>query len=70
MDDMTRPKVVYWAEGINHKGRPEDAVIDIDATNRLVPVIVEQCRTEPQASFWQKMDADWRKLKADVKRHL
>ncbi len=70
LDEVTRPKVLYWAEGVNHKGKPEDAVIDVDATNRLVPVIVQECKATPHASFWQKMDAEWHKIEGDVKRHM
>jgi acid stress chaperone HdeA len=70
IDDVSRPGVVYWAEGVNHKGKPEDAVIDVGATNRLVPVITEECKARPQASFWRQMDAAWHRAEADVKRHL
>ena len=70
LDEVTRPKVVYWAEGLNHKGKPEDAVVDIDATNRIVPVIVQACQAAPRASLWQKMDAAWHRIEADVKRNI
>jgi hypothetical protein len=58
IDDVSRPGVVYWAEGVNHKGKPEDAVI------------TEECKARPQASFWRQMDAAWHRAEADVKRHL
>lgn len=53
LDDMAKPKVVYWAEGFNHKGKPVDAVVDIDSTDRLVPVLVMECQKAPKHSFWQ-----------------
>ena len=70
LDEVTRPKVVYWAEGLNHKGNPEDAVVDIDATDRLVPVLVDQCRVAPQASFWDKLKASWNHFEASLRDHL
>ncbi|MHB1620588.1 MAG: HdeA/HdeB family chaperone [Sulfuricella sp.] len=55
LDDAVKPKVVYWTEGFNHKGKPVDAVVDIDATDKLVPVLVTECQKTPKASFWQKI---------------
>jgi len=55
LDDMVKPKVVYWAEGFNRKGKPVDAVVDIDATDKLVPVLVTECQKTPKATFWQKI---------------
>ena len=59
LDDVVRPKVVYWAEGFNHKGKAVDAAVDIDATDKLVPILVTECRKNPKASFWH-----------EVKKHL
>ncbi len=53
LDDVAKPKVVYWAEGFNRKGKPVDAVIDIDSTDRLVPVLITECQKAPKHSFWQ-----------------
>jgi acid stress chaperone HdeA len=55
LDDVVKPKVVYWAEGFNRKGKPVDAIVDIDATDKLVPMIVDECQKAPKASFWQKI---------------
>ena len=33
LDDVVKPKVVYWAEGYNRKGKPVDAVVDVAATD-------------------------------------
>ena len=55
LDDVVKPSVVYWSQGFNYKGEPVDAVIDFDATNSLVPVIVDECKKTPKASFWEKV---------------
>jgi acid stress chaperone HdeA len=61
-DEVTRPQIVYWSEGLNGKGKPEDAVIDIDRINSLVPVLVEDCTREPKSSYWQKMKRDIKRI--------
>jgi acid stress chaperone HdeA len=61
-DDVTRPQIVYWSEGLNRQGKPEDAVIDVDRTNRLVPVLIEDCTKEPSASYWTKMKQEFKKI--------
>lgn len=70
LDNVQRPKVVYWAEGLNHKGKPTDAAIDIVSTDQVVPMVVEQCTSAPKASFWNELEASWRRLEATVKSHL
>jgi len=55
LDDVVKPKVVYWAEGYNKKGKPTDSVVDVDETDRLVPMIVEECKETPKLSFWEKL---------------
>jgi len=55
LDDVVKPKVVYWAEGFNKKGKAEDAVVDIAATDKLVPILVDECQESPKASFWEKI---------------
>jgi len=61
-DEVARPKLVYWAEGFNQKGKPEDAVFDVETTERLVPVLVEVCRKEPHESFWKKVKEEFKKV--------
>ena len=55
LDDVVKPKVVYWAEGFNKKGKAQDAVVDIAATDNLVPILVDECKQTPKASFWEKI---------------
>jgi acid stress chaperone HdeA len=62
VDEVTRPDVVYWSEGVNSKGKPEEGVLDIDRTTRLVPVLVEDCQKEPKTPFWTKVKEDIKKV--------
>lgn len=58
-DDITRPQIVGWSEGAVHKGKPGEEVFDVERTNTLVPILVEECTREPKASYWQKFKAEW-----------
>jgi hypothetical protein len=55
LEEVVKPKVVYWAEGFNKDGGVADAVVDIDATDRLVPVLVKECTEAPKLTLWQKI---------------
>ncbi len=55
LDDAVKPKVVYWAEGFSKKGKPVDSMVDIDETDKLVPVLVTECKETPKLTFWQKI---------------
>ena len=54
-DEMTRPKIVYWSEGLTRKHNPDGAVFDVDMTRSLVPYLVEECTKQPRASYWKTM---------------
>jgi acid stress chaperone HdeA len=53
-DDVTRPQIVYWTEGATKKGKPGEEVIDVDRTNTLVPMVVDECSRTPKAAFMKK----------------
>lgn len=55
LDESIKPKIVYWLEGFNKKGKPVDEVVDIDATDKVIPMLVTECQRTPKASFWQKL---------------
>lgn len=55
LDDVVKPKVVYWAEGHTKHGKLKVSEVDIDETDQLVPVLVTECQAAPKLSFWQKL---------------
>jgi len=61
-DEVSRPQIIFLSEGLNRKGKAEDAVIDIDRTNRLVPILVEDCTKQPKASYWTMLKAELKKV--------
>jgi acid stress chaperone HdeA len=62
VEDASKPEIVYWAATYRKDGKPESTVIDVDDTDRIVPVLVQACKQAPNESFWQKVRAEARKL--------
>ena len=62
VEDTFKPKVVYWAVAYGKGGKPEAAVIDVEGTEKVIPVLVEACKKAPKESFWQKLKAEVKKL--------
>ena len=62
LDDALKPEIVYWAATRDPRGSLVNAVIDVDATDSIVPALVETCRAAPQASFWQTVKAETGRL--------
>jgi hypothetical protein len=58
LDEVVKPKLVYWAEGYNKKGKPDNAEFDVITTDRLVPVLVEVCKKAPQEQFLKKANEE------------
>jgi acid stress chaperone HdeA len=56
-DEVTRPQIIFLSEGMQGKGKAKDAVVDVDKINMLVPVVIEDCKSEPKSSFWGKLKA-------------
>jgi acid stress chaperone HdeA len=54
IEDAAKPEIVYW---VATYGQPQSTVIDVDDTDKIVPVVVEACRQAPNESFWQKVRA-------------
>jgi acid stress chaperone HdeA len=60
-DDVTRPQIVYWSEGAAHKGKGGGEIIDVERTNTLVPILVDDCTRAPKTSFWHKFKSEFKK---------
>jgi len=52
LDDTFKPKVVYWAAAYGKGGKPEAAMLDVEGTEKVIPVIVEKCKSAPKDSFY------------------
>jgi len=62
IDDTFKPKVVYWAVAYGQDDKPESAGINIEGTEKMIPVLIETCKKAPKESFWQKVKAEVKKL--------
>jgi hypothetical protein len=48
LDEVVKPKVVYWVQGFNKKGKPKSAFVDVEETDKLIPIIVTECQAAPK----------------------
>ena len=62
IEDSFKPKVVYWAVAYGQGGKPESAGVNIEGTEKIIPVVVEGCKKAPKESFWEKVKAEVKKL--------
>ena len=60
-----QPKVIYWASG-QTKGKP--GVVDVEGTEKIVPVVIDECKKTPTNSFTQSLKNAWRSLEAEAKK--
>ena len=65
LDETVKPKVVYFAVAYAKGGKPEAAVIDVEGTEKITPLLIEECKAAPKESFWQKVKAEVKKLKKE-----
>ena len=61
VEESFKPKVVYWAAAYSKGGKPEAAMIDVEGTEKLIPVIIEKCKAAPKDSFYQKVKTESKK---------
>ena len=55
IDEINRPKIIYWTVGQMKKGKPEHVDVLISRTDRLVPVVIEECKKNPKKHFGRKL---------------
>lgn len=70
VDDQFKPKVVYAATAYSKAGKPQGSVIDIEGTEKVTPMIIDDCQKTPQASFWKTLKGDWAKVEADARAEM
>src|SRR3954469_11721472 len=67
VEEDFKPKLIYWATAHVKADKPEVATINIEGTEKVIPIVIEDCKKAPQDSFWQKLDAGWKRLEGDVR---
>ncbi|MGJ0506701.1 MAG: acid-activated periplasmic chaperone HdeA [Methylocystis sp.] len=61
-----QPKVVYWATAKSKTGKP-GSIVDIEGTEKVVPMVIDDCKKTPSDSFMTKVKNAWKAIEADVK---
>lgn len=67
VDDQFQPKVIYWSSAQSKKGKPLATDVDIEGTERVIPMVIDDCKKAPQESFWSKLKGAWKKVETDAK---
>jgi acid stress chaperone HdeA len=67
VDDQFQPKVIYWSSAQSKKGKPLATDVDIEGTEKVIPIIIDDCKKAPQESFWNKLTGAWKKVETDAK---
>ena len=57
-EETFKPKVVYWAVAYGKGGKAETAVLDVEGTDKVIPVIIEKCKAAPKASFLKTVKSE------------
>lgn len=66
VEGQFQPKVIYWASAQSKAGKPATDV-DIEGTEKVVPMVIDECNKAPQESFWAKLKRAWKKVESDAK---
>jgi len=64
---LARLAVLRSALPRNANDKPEVATINIEGTEKVIPIDIEDCKKAPQDAFWQKLEAGWKRVEADMK---
>ncbi len=62
LDETVQPNLVYFAAAYAKGGEPEAAMLDVEGTEKITPILIEDCKTEPKESFWKKVKAEFAKI--------
>ena len=63
LEDSFKPHAVSWAVAYGADGKPESAGVNVEGIQRVIPVVIKACQKTPKESFWQKVKAEFTKLR-------
>jgi len=56
LDESFKPNVIAWAAGYQQgQKKPDVVAIDVQGVDRITPVVIDECRKAPTASFWNEL---------------
>ncbi len=62
-----QPKVIYWATAKAKNGKP-GGIVDIEGTEKVVPMVIDDCKKETSSSFMTKVKNAWRAVEEEAKK--
>lgn len=66
VNESFQPMAVGFAEALNSKDKPEDAVLDFSGIEKVTPMIIQACQEDAKVSFKEKVRSEWDKVKKDM----
>jgi len=66
LEESFQPKAVYWAVAYGKNGQPEAEAVDVEGVEKVVPVVMEECKKAPKESFWQKVKAEMKRIESKM----
>jgi len=63
VDTTFQPTAVGFAEALNSKDKPEDAVLDVQGIQTVTPAVVQACTDDKSGNFKDKVEQEWGKVK-------
>ncbi len=58
MDEVIRPKFIYYTVGHTNRGKPEAVIFDVAYVDKLVPTIEKYCRVHLTESAYDRVIAE------------
>jgi len=62
LDESFQPEAVSMAVAYGNNGQPEAESLAVEGVETVTPYIVEECKKAPKESFWQKAQAEYKKM--------
>lgn len=66
LDDSYKPTAIGFAEAINNKEKPEEAILDINGIERITPILIQDCMKDKKESFLKKIEERTDKIKREL----
>ncbi|WP_039883096.1 acid-activated periplasmic chaperone HdeA [Achromobacter piechaudii] len=63
VDETYQPTVLGFAEAVNRKGEPKDAVLDVEGITKVKPEVLTYCKENPKIALRDALVQSWGKVK-------
>ncbi len=63
-----KPKAIYWASAHARGGKKHKSnILNIEGTEKVIPIVIDECTQQPKATFWDKLNTAWHKVDSEAK---